>query len=67
MQSNWDQVAIAGFIVFVAGIVWNVRYSLLALAAPAHTYDGPLMVGGFIAGAGVLVTLVGLRGRHGGR
>jgi len=67
MQSNWDQVAIGGFITFVAGIVWNVRYSLLALSAPAHAYDGPLMIGGFIAAAGVLATLVGLRGKHSGR
>ena len=66
-MKNWEQVAIAGFLVFVAGIAWNVHYSLLALASPPHTYDGPLMVGGFIACAGVLVALAGLRGQNSGR
>ena len=62
-----EQLALAGFLAFVTGIVWNVHYSLLALAAPAHTYDGPLMIGGFIAAAGVIATVVGLRGHHSGR
>jgi hypothetical protein len=66
-MKNWEQVAIAGFLVFVTGIVWNVHYSLLQLASPPHTYDGPLMVGGFMAGAGVLVALAGLRGQNSGR
>jgi hypothetical protein len=66
-MKNADQIAIGGFITFVTGIVWNVRYSWLQLAAPAHTYDGPLLVGGFIAAAGVVMALVGLRGIQGGR
>lgn len=66
-MTNSEQVAMAGFLTFVAGIVWNVHYSWLALGSPPHTYDGPLMIGGFIAGVGVLVALVGLRGHHSGR
>jgi hypothetical protein len=66
-MKNWEQIAIAGFIMFVTGIVWNVRYSWLQLAAPAHTYDGPILVGGFITAAGVVTAVVGLRGYQGGR
>lgn len=35
-MTNSAQLALAGFLTFVAGIVWNVRYALRALAAPAH-------------------------------
>jgi hypothetical protein len=66
-MKNWDQVAIAGFIMFVTGIVWNVRYLWIQLASPPHTYDGPILVGGFIASAGVVTTVVGLRARQDGR
>jgi hypothetical protein len=66
MKSS-SQLVLAGFLTFVAAIAWNVHYSLLALASPPHTYDGPLMIGGYTAGAGILVTLAGLRGHQSGR
>lgn len=66
-MTNSAQLALAGFLTFVAGIVWNVRSSLRALAAPPHTYDGRLMIGGFIAAAGVVAASVGLRGLESGR
>jgi hypothetical protein len=66
-MTNSAQLALGGFLTFVAGIAWNVRYSLRALAAPPHTYDGPLMIGGFIAAAGVVAASVGLRGLESGR
>jgi hypothetical protein len=66
-MTNSGQLALGGFLTFVAGIAWNVRYSLRALAAPAHAYDGRLMIGGFIAAAGVIAASVGLRGLERGR
>ncbi|NUR63581.1 MAG: hypothetical protein HOV87_33710 [Catenulispora sp.] len=62
MQRDWDQVAIAGFVLFVAGAVWTVRYTLRALAMP-HTYTGALLIGGAVTLVGAVTAAVGVMGR----
>jgi hypothetical protein len=55
-------VAIAGFVLFVAGLVWTARYTLRALAMP-HTYTGALLIGGAVTVVGAVVAAVGVLGR----
>lgn len=63
VKSDWDQVAVAGFVLFIAGVVWTVRYTWRALAMP-DTYTGALLIGGVVTLAGAALAVVGVVARQ---
>jgi hypothetical protein len=64
-DSDWTQVAIAGAVLFTAGLTWTARYTLRALAMP-HTYTGALLIGATVTLTGAALTMLGAlaRKRH---
>lgn len=63
MDSDRDHLTIAGIALFIAGLLWTVRYTMRDLASP-HTYDGALLIGGVGTGIGVVLAAIGLLTRQ---
>lgn len=59
MESNKDQLTIAGLLLFIAGLLWTARYTMRALAMP-HTYTGALLLGGAVTLLGAALALIGI-------
>jgi hypothetical protein len=57
----------AGFLVFAAGIAWNVIFSLASAASSfSNAFSADLVVGGTVAGAGLMVMVSAWRAAGGG-
>jgi len=63
VKSDWNQLTIAGFILFITGAIWTARYTWRALAMP-HTYTGALLIGGAVTVIGAALAAVGVVGRQ---
>jgi hypothetical protein len=53
---------VAGFVVFIFGIVWNVHYSLVSWQTWGAGYGRELRIGGLIAALGLTIMVTARRG-----
>ncbi|NUP49458.1 MAG: hypothetical protein HOW97_19450 [Catenulispora sp.] len=63
MESNKDQLTIAGVLLFTAGLLWTARYTMRALAMP-HTYTPALLIGGAVTTLGAALLAISILTRQ---
>ena len=62
MNANQNRFS-AGVLLFFAGFVWNVYYSVLSLEPARPTYGTYLQAGGMVIAIGLLIMVRNWRGR----